>query len=44
MAQWERKQAGAIVQAATAYMDGMQDADGLSWVFRSIVTTRSGLS
>ncbi len=30
MAQWERKQAGAIVQAATAYMDGMQDADGLS--------------
>jgi hypothetical protein len=30
MAQWERKQAGAIVQAATAHMDAVQDADGLS--------------
>lgn len=30
MAQWQRKQAGAIVQAATEYMDRTSDADGLS--------------
>lgn len=30
MAQWQRKQAGAIVQAATAFMDGVHDAEGLA--------------
>jgi hypothetical protein len=30
MAQWQRKQADAIVQAATAHMEGVHDAEALS--------------
>jgi hypothetical protein len=36
MAQWQRKQAGAIVQAATAHMAGVRDPDALSQIAKIV--------